>query len=105
MRLLFAVCFMLFMMLPYNAAAQKVGGGDLTFTPKDAKPVIFSHDVHVNVKGVKCTGCHYQVFQMSKGSYEMDMKKITKGEFCGKCHNGQKAFDVKDPNNCGKCHK
>lgn len=105
MRKIFAICSLLCMMLPFNAVAQKVGGGDLTFTPKDAKPVVFSHDVHVNVKGLKCTGCHYQVFQMTKGSYKMDMKRLTKGDFCGKCHNGQKSFDVKDPKNCGKCHK
>jgi len=29
------------------------------------------------------------------GFYKMDMSKLTKGDFCGKCHNGQKSFDVK----------
>jgi c(7)-type cytochrome triheme protein len=91
--------------VPIIAAAQKVGGGDLTFTPKGAKAVVFSHDTHVNSKGLKCTGCHYHVFQMTQGSYKMDMNKLTKGAFCGKCHNGQKAFDVKEQGNCAKCHK
>ncbi len=91
--------------VPVGAAAQGVGGGDLTFSPKGVGQVVFSHNTHVNVKGLKCTGCHYQVFQMNKGSYKMDMDKLTKGSFCGKCHNGQKSFDVKDSKNCAKCHK
>ena len=90
---------------PLTAAAEKVGGGDLTFTPKNAGPVLFSHEKHVSEKGLKCTGCHYQIFQMAQGSYKMDMAKITKGDFCGKCHNGQKSFDVSDKKNCVRCHK
>ncbi|MDH4162359.1 MAG: hypothetical protein OEW15_06675 [Nitrospirota bacterium] len=91
--------------IPIAAAAQKVGGGDIKFTPKNASPVTFSHELHVKGKGIKCTGCHYQIFQMAQGSYKMDMSKITKGDFCGKCHNGQKSFDVKGSENCAKCHK
>ncbi len=87
------------------AVAQKVGGGDIKFTPKNASPVVFSHEAHVKGKGIKCTGCHYQIFHMAQGSYKMDMSKLTKGDFCGKCHNGQKSFDVKSPDNCVKCHK
>lgn len=91
--------------VPFSAMAQKVGGGDLTFTPKNASPVVFSHEKHVNDKGLKCTGCHYQIFQMAQGSYKMDMSKINKGDFCGKCHNGVKGFDVKDQKNCTRCHR
>jgi c(7)-type cytochrome triheme protein len=93
--------------LPSVSLAQKVGGGDVQFTPKNASPVTFSHQTHVKEKGVKCSGCHYQIFQMNKetASYKMDMSKLTKGEFCGKCHNGQKSFDVSSPANCVKCHK
>lgn len=103
--LLWGIVFVFVLTVPFIATAQKVGGGDLTFNPKGAKQVVFSHDIHVNVKGLKCTGCHYHVFQMTKGSYKMEMSKLTKGDFCGKCHNGQKSFDVKDPKNCSKCHK
>ncbi len=93
------------LVLPVMASAEKVGGGNITFNPKNASPVVFSHEKHVTEKGLKCTGCHYAIFQMQQGSYKMDMSKLTKGEFCGKCHNGQKSFDVKDQKNCGKCHK
>jgi c(7)-type cytochrome triheme protein len=92
------------LVLPYTASAEKVGGGDITFTPKNASIVVFSHEKHVSEKGLKCTGCHYQIFQMAQGSYKMEMSRINKGDFCGKCHNGEKSFDVKDQKNCGRCH-
>lgn len=106
-RMLIVVMVLACLLVPMSLFAQnqKVGGGDLTFTPQNASPVIFSHEKHVNDKGLKCTGCHYQIFQMAQGSYKMDMSKLTKGDFCGKCHNGQKAFDVKDQKNCVRCHK
>jgi c(7)-type cytochrome triheme protein len=97
------------LMLPMISSAltdaEKVGGGPITFTPKNAGPVVFSHEKHVSEKGLKCSGCHYQIFQMAQGSFKMDMSKITKGDFCGKCHNGQKSFDVSDKKNCIRCHK
>lgn len=106
MRAMLAVVLVaVYFLVPLSAFAQKVGGGDLTFTPKNASPVVFSHEQHVKGKGIKCTACHYQIFQMTKGSDKIDMSKITKGDFCGNCHNGQKSFDVKDEKNCGRCHK
>lgn len=90
---------------PVGALDEKVGGGDLTFLPDNATRVIFSHEFHVKGKGIKCNACHYQIFQMQKGSNKIDMGTITKGNFCGKCHNGQKAFAAKDEKNCVRCHK
>lgn len=104
-RILAAVMVTMCLSIPFGAYAQKVGGGDLTFSPKNALPVVFSHREHVTVHGLKCSGCHYQIFQMAKGSYKMNMDVITKGNFCGTCHNGQKAFDVKDNKNCSRCHR
>ena len=86
-------------------AAEKIGGGDLTFTPKNALPVLFSHNGHVIDKSLKCTDCHYQIFQMAKDSYQMNMKTLSKGDFCGKCHDGRRAFDVQDKKNCSRCHR
>ena len=65
----------------------------------------FKHDLHVSYKSFKCSDCHYKTFQMGGTSYKMDMTALTKGVFCGKCHDGKKAFDVKDANNCKRCHK
>src|SRR5450759_3682831 len=106
MKKAFSLFLLIFVAVPVIAlGADVVGGGDLTFSPKGANKVVFSHQIHVTEKGLKCSGCHYHVFQMTKGSYKMDMSKITKGDFCGKCHNGTKSFDVKDKANCAKCHK
>ena len=91
--------------IPLIALDQPVGGGDLTFTPQDAPSVIFSHDQHMKKQGLKCSSCHYRFFQMAKGSYKMDMGKITKGRFCGRCHNGRVSFDVQDSKHCSRCHK
>ncbi len=100
------VFLFLCMLLPLGAVAKSVGGGDLLFTPSDpgVRQVLFSHEKHVMGRGINCTGCHYHIFQMAKGSYKMNMEKMTKGEFCGTCHNGTRAFDVKDPHNCRRCH-
>ncbi len=92
-------------LLPLSAHAQTIGGGDVTYMRESAAPVTFSHKIHVDVKSIKCSACHNHIFQMEKDTKKMDMSKISKGEFCGKCHNGKKAFDVKDSKNCAKCHK
>ncbi len=86
-------------------AIATTGGGDRTFKPNGAKPVFFSHERHVNLSGKKCSACHYHTFQMSEESYQMNMEKITKGQFCGICHNGERAFGVTDKANCERCHK
>jgi c(7)-type cytochrome triheme protein len=30
---------------------------------------------------------------------------MNEGKFCGTCHDGKKAFSVKAPADCVKCHK
>ena len=102
MSLMFAFIYFVF---PLGIAFAAVGGGDLVFKPANAKPVFFSHEKHVDEKRKKCSACHYHVFQMEKNSDKMDMTKITKGQFCGTCHNGDRSFDVHDKANCVKCHK
>jgi c(7)-type cytochrome triheme protein len=87
------------------AVGATVGGGDVAFSPKGAGAVVFKHESHVSYKGFKCSDCHYKTFQKGGTSYHIDMSALTKGAFCGKCHDGQKAFDVKDANGCKRCHK
>jgi len=88
-----------------TVAFGSAGGGDLTYKPKGAMPVIFSHEQHVTIKELKCSACHNHTFQMAKNSDKMDMAKLSKGQFCGHCHNGERCFDVKDKANCMRCHK
>jgi c(7)-type cytochrome triheme protein len=42
---------------------------------------------------------------MKKGADVMTMKDMEAGKGCGACHNGTKAFSVKDAASCAKCHK
>lgn len=69
-------------------------------------PVTFSHKVHVTEKKLQCPDCHMKIFQMKKmaAASQMKMEKFNEGEFCGKCHNGEKAFTTKDSNSCPRCH-
>ena len=100
--LVFLVCAVLFSC----PAPAKVGGGDKLYRPKGAAKVLFDHEYHVNQKGQHCNNCHFKPFQMASGAeYQMDMTKLTKGMFCGMCHDGKKSFDVKDTNSCKRCHK
>ncbi len=73
---------------------------------KPLGPVSFSHKFHVTEKKLQCPDCHPKIFQMKKGAAasQMKMAKLNEGEFCGKCHDGKKAFATKDPKDCAKCH-
>jgi c(7)-type cytochrome triheme protein len=42
---------------------------------------------------------------MKKGDLSLTMKDMEAGKGCGACHNGTKAFGVKDPADCAKRHK
>jgi c(7)-type cytochrome triheme protein len=92
-------------LLVMTSAGADVGGGDLIFSPKDSPPVVFSHNKHMSGKTLTCADCHYKFFQMAHGSYKMDMEKMNKAMFCGGCHNGEKAFDVRDAGKCSNCHR
>ncbi|HEX9020883.1 MAG TPA: c(7)-type cytochrome triheme domain-containing protein [Nitrospirota bacterium] len=105
MKIITVFCFAFCMTLPLPAVGNQVGGGDLVFTPGGTHRVVFSHEMHINEKGQRCSGCHYHVFQMTKGAARISMNKMTNGDFCGRCHNGQKAFGVNDSKACSRCHK
>ena len=81
-------------------------GGDIIY--KDTKkfaPVLFSHAKHKEA-GNKCQDCHPGIFKKKAGSADVDnamrMKTMKKGEFCGACHDGVAAFNVKG--SCKTCH-
>ncbi len=98
--LILTICF-----LPFTSAIAVPPGKTVEFMPKDAGKVIFDGTVHAE-KGLKCADCHKSgIFKMKKGGDTITMKDINEGKFCGACHNGTKAFGVKDAANCTKCHK
>ncbi|RMF94265.1 MAG: hypothetical protein D6736_00335 [Nitrospinota bacterium] len=102
--------FLVFLALPQQSLEARRLPKDFAFTETGDQPnVIFSHKLHVEEKGLKCKNCHIKIFQMKRGKTEKKKGKITmaamgKGQFCGACHNGSKAFTVKDKANCTKCH-
>jgi c(7)-type cytochrome triheme protein len=80
------------------ASAFAVGPGKTVEFAKGGK-VIFDGKSH---SAAKCNECHPAIFKMKKSGETMTMKDMEAGKFCGSCHNGTKAFAVKD---CAKCHK
>jgi c(7)-type cytochrome triheme protein len=68
--------------------------------------VTFDGKVHAD-KGLKCADCHTKpkLFEMKKGAGKMTMAAMNEGKFCGACHDGKKAFSVKAPADCAKCHQ
>lgn len=63
-------------------------------------PSRFNHEGHA--KNLGCRECHPGLFVMKAGTAVMSMKGMDKGEHCGACHNGKKAFSTGD---CAKCHE
>ena len=68
--------------------------------PGAGMPVTFSHQNHA--KKYSCSECHPKLFTMRKGSTQITMDLMYKGNSCGSCHNGKIAFTS---TNCIKCHK
>ena len=63
------------------------------------KPVLFPHWFH-RIR-FKCKVCHEDIFILRRGANDINMNAIINGEFCGKCHNGQIAWE---PVFCDRCH-
>lgn len=63
------------------------------------KPVMFPHWFH-RIR-FKCKVCHEDIFVLQRGANDINMMAIMNGEFCGKCHNGNIAWE---PLYCDRCH-
>jgi c(7)-type cytochrome triheme protein len=92
------------LLLAIGTTVLAVGGGDISFKLTGVDPVVFSHDYHAKVRGLKCAACHFQRFSKGQG-YEMNKESLTKRDFCTHCHNGMKGFDAASAKNCSRCHK
>lgn len=75
---------------------------NVTFKPKGATEVVFSHSVHIAKTSGKCKSCHNGTVITGK-EHGVTMAQMEKGRTCGACHNGKRAFTV--AGNCGNCHK
>jgi c(7)-type cytochrome triheme protein len=100
---LFGLGLVVMLFVP-SSAWSKIGGNDVKFRPSGADTVVFSHNIHT-ARAVKCNECHYKVYSTVGHKGKLTMADMQKNQSCGVCHNGQRTFDVKDRNNCSKCHK
>ncbi len=97
--------FAIILLMTAAVTALAVGGGNITFTPPNSDPVVFSHDYHMKIRGIKCVACHFSSFSEESGSYKIRKEKLNKRDFCQHCHNGMKSFDAASAKNCKRCHK
>ena len=67
---------------------------------QDMKSVVFPHWLHRTK--FTCKVCHSDMgFPMKAGATDIKMEDIFEGRLCGKCHNGNIAFEAFE---CDRCH-
>ena len=103
--ILLVACIAMFVGLFVTGVSQ-AEYGDVVLNSKSAsmkkagvKPVMFPHWFH-RIR-FKCKVCHEDIFIIKKGANDINMSKIMRGEYCGKCHNGLIAWE---PLYCDRCH-
>jgi len=92
------------MMVMASGTALAVGPGKtLEFKGSPMGTVIFDGTVHKNA-GLTCSDCHNpEMFpKMKQGTVTITMNDLYAGKYCGRCHNGKRAFMIRD--NCTRCH-
>ena len=106
MKLRWFVVAGLMLCLPSVVCARWIE--DKVTMPSEATgPIEFSHYNHLENKAVgkNCTACHNDVFNIEPAKNPaFTMADMEKGKACGACHNGKKAFAVKDKAKCTACH-
>ena len=93
-----------------GAQSLKTLPDDLSVTKSADSPgqVVFNHSTHVDSATPDCTTCHPKPFRILKSGSKAPQApivhaKMEKGEQCGACHNGKKAFALDE--DCTFCHK
>lgn len=99
-RVLILLCAFAVMVVFASVALAVGPGKTVEYAGGKEGKVIFDGKSHADAK-LACKDCHPATFAMKKTA------KITRadhvaGKFCGKCHDGKRAFDQKE---CAKCHK
>jgi len=75
---------------------------DRTVGPERA--VTFRHATHFAAAGNRCTSCHPQQFRLLAPTRVITHREMNSGASCGSCHDGRKAFGVRDTASCALCH-
>jgi c(7)-type cytochrome triheme protein len=90
-----------------NAAgnALAVGPGKtLTWHGGGQGEVLFDGSRHAGT-GHGCKDCHHGLFTMKHGTARITHTALSRGEFCGACHNGKLSFSTDEQNKCSECHR
>ncbi len=103
--ILLVACTAAFIGLYFTGVSQ-AEYGDVVLNSKSSSmkkagvnPVVFPHWFH-RIR-FKCKVCHEDIFIIKKGANDINMSKIMRGQYCGKCHNGLIAWE---PLYCDRCH-
>ncbi len=105
LRLLLSGLFFSLLLLSLTVVSYAVPPGKTATWPGGGQgPVTFDGKIHAK-EGFKCNDCHPSLFMMRGGTAKMTMQALREGEFCGACHNGEKAFSTADMSKCQNCHK
>lgn len=98
-----AIVGMLFVCSLGSSALAVQPGKKLEFKGSPEGTVIFDGTIHKNA-GITCKDCHNPVMfpEMKKGTIKITMKDLYAGKYCGRCHDGKRAFRILA--NCSRCH-
>jgi c(7)-type cytochrome triheme protein len=89
--------------LIFHSTVSAVTVKDAVYLTKNAGKVVFSHTGHIRLKGMAndCRVCHDAIFDLKRKRH-FSMVEMEKGLSCGACHDGIKAFGLKE---CARCHQ
>ena len=88
-----------------TGSAGAVGPGkNVEYAGSPQGVVLFDGTTHKDA-GLTCSDCHNPAMfpAMKKGTVKITMNDLYAGKYCGRCHDGNKAFLIKD--NCTRCHR
>ena len=84
------------------AGAEPEAPATREFVTASLPPSVFPHWVH-RIR-FQCRVCHLDLFEPRQGANDITMAAIDEGRFCGRCHDGETAFDVSF-DSCQRCHQ
>jgi c(7)-type cytochrome triheme protein len=69
--------------------------------------VVFDHATHTDVSEPACASCHsgtYSILGRLGSPRVREPIDFHDKSHCGRCHDGEEAFDLDDDDECGTCH-
>ncbi|TYO97089.1 c(7)-type cytochrome triheme protein [Geothermobacter ehrlichii] len=102
MKRILPIAILMLLIVPGPLSARWIKD-KVVFQVEATGPVEFSHYNHLEAVGKNCPTCHNKIFNIvTKKNPDFTMADMEKGKACGACHNGDRAFSVKE--DCSTCH-